>query len=82
MQTISSREAQNHFGDMMNQAIKGPVLISKYGKPSAVLISHEKYLSFNAMEDLYWSTKAREASKKGYLTPKASRDFLDSILND
>ncbi|AFC71810.1 MULTISPECIES: type II toxin-antitoxin system Phd/YefM family antitoxin [spotted fever group] len=28
MKSISSKEAQNHFGELMNQAVKSPVIIN------------------------------------------------------
>ncbi|XVN40858.1 MAG: type II toxin-antitoxin system Phd/YefM family antitoxin [Rickettsia endosymbiont of Argas persicus] len=80
MKSISSKEAQNHFGDLMNQAIKAPVIINKYGKPAAVLISHEEYKKFNQLEDMYWALQAKNASKNGFLSEKDSEDFLNKIL--
>lgn len=80
MQNINSKEAQNHFGDLMNKAIKEPVVIHKYGKPSAVLISHEEYEKFLMFEDLYWELKAKQASNAGFLSKEESENFLNSIL--
>ena len=80
MQNISSKEAQNHFGDLMNKAIKEPVVINKYGKPAAVLISHEEYERFLEFEDLYWELKAKQASSEGFLSKQESKDFVNSIL--
>jgi len=82
MQSMNSREAQNHFGELMNRAIKEPVIINKHGKPSAVLISHEEYEKFLIFEDMYWSLKAEEAAKGGFLSEKESADFLTSILEN
>jgi len=81
MQSINSREAQNHFGELMNKAIKEPVIINKHGKPSAVLISHEEYEKFLMFEDLYWELKAKQASNAGFLSKEESENFLNSILN-
>lgn len=80
MKNVSSKEAQNHFGDLMHQAVKEPVVIHRYGKPSAVLISYEEYERFLEFEDLYWELKAKEASSKGFLTKQKSEEFLNSIL--
>lgn len=82
MQNINAREAQNNFGELMGKAIKSPVVIQKYNKPSAVLMSYEDYLRFSQYEDLYWALKAKEASKKGFLSKKDSEDFLDAILEN
>ena len=80
MGVINSKEAQNHFGDLMNQAIKEPVVIQKHGKPCAVLISHEEYKKFLEFEDFYWALKAKQASENGFLSNQGSKNFLDSIL--
>jgi prevent-host-death family protein len=80
MQSINSREAQNKFGELMNKAIKEPVVINKHGKPCAVLMSFEEYERFSNFEDLYWSKRSDEASKEGFLSNKESDDFLTKIL--
>ncbi|MGX6959884.1 MAG: type II toxin-antitoxin system Phd/YefM family antitoxin [Rickettsia endosymbiont of Pentastiridius leporinus] len=80
MKNISSKEAQNHFGELMNQAIKAPVIINKYGKPAAVLISHEEYERFNQLEDMYWVMQAKNAAKGGFLSEEKSEEFLNEML--
>lgn len=80
MNIINSREAQNHFGDLINQAIKQPVAIQKHGKPCVVLISHNEYEKFLEFEDLYWELKCKESSANGFLSVEESRDFLNSML--
>lgn len=82
MQNMNSKEAQNNFGSLMNSIVKEPVIIHKYGKPSAVVMSHEEYNKFLMFEDLYWSLKAKEAAKSGFLSVKESKDFLNSILEN
>ncbi|MFP3018366.1 MAG: type II toxin-antitoxin system Phd/YefM family antitoxin [Candidatus Tisiphia sp.] len=43
MKVINAKEAQNNFGNLMNSAIKAPVVINKYGEPFSVLMSYEAY---------------------------------------
>ncbi len=80
MKYVNSREAQNNFGDLMNSAIKEPIAIHKYGKPSAVLISHEEYMKFCKLEDLYWLNKAKRAENGGFLSEDETEEFLAQIL--
>ena len=80
MLNISSKEAQNHFGNLMTLAVKEPVVINKYGKPAAVLISHEEYERLEALEDLYWVMKAEKARSRGFLSKDESQDILDKVL--
>lgn len=82
MKNISSREAQNNFGTLMNSAIKQPVVINRHGKPVAVLMSFEEYEEFLKLEDLYWELKAHLASNSGFLSKEESEDFLSKILQD
>ena len=82
MQSVNSREAQNHFGELMSKAVKEPIVINKHGRPSAVLMSHEEYEKFLLFEDLYWLLRAKEASSNGFLSKEESTSFLSSILED
>ncbi|MGL4226909.1 MAG: toxin-antitoxin system subunit antitoxin [Rickettsia sp.] len=60
----------------MNQAVKSPVIINKYGK---LLISPEEYEKFNQLEDMYWAMQAKNASKRGFLSEEESKDVLDKM---
>jgi antitoxin Phd len=80
MYNISAREAQNNFGNLITKAIKEPVVINKYGKPSVVVMSYEDYENFTKFEDLYWEMKAEQAGKKGFLTKVESAEFLNEII--
>ncbi|WP_425362898.1 type II toxin-antitoxin system Phd/YefM family antitoxin [Candidatus Tisiphia endosymbiont of Hybos culiciformis] len=82
MKSINAREAQNHFGNLMNSAIKEPVIINKYGKPFSVLMSYEEYEHFNKFEDFYWAIKADESKKNGLLTKEKTNEFFDKILEE
>lgn len=44
MKTITSVEAQNNFGSLMDQAMKGPVTITKHGKPRVVMVAYSEDL--------------------------------------
>lgn len=82
MTIVNSKEAQNHFGSLMSQVVKEPIVIQKYGKPSAVLIAYDKYEKFLEFEDLYWEIKAKQSAKQGFLSQKESDEFLNSILGN
>ncbi len=80
MLTMNAKDAQAHFGDIMQKVTKEPVAINRYGKTTAVVISYEEYQKFQDLEDLYWSLKAKEAEEKGYLSTIDSDTILDDIL--
>ncbi len=77
---MNAKNAQAHFGEMMINAIKEPVAITKYGKLAAVVISADEYEKFQTLEDLYWSMKAKSAEENGYLSNDESDSLLENIL--
>ncbi|WP_111638046.1 type II toxin-antitoxin system Phd/YefM family antitoxin [Marinomonas shanghaiensis] len=63
MNTISANEAKTHFGDLLLNAQKSPVQISKNGKPVAVVISVDDYESIEALKLHLLQNKAAQAMK-------------------
>ena len=80
MTTISSREAQNNFAELIYSVMKEPVIIQKHGNPAAVLISPEDFEKFQKLEELYLNLRVEEAEKNGYASTTESDDFLSKVL--
>jgi prevent-host-death family protein len=51
METVSSVDAKNSFGDVVMKAQQEPVCISKNGKPAAVMMSMNEYESIRALRE-------------------------------
>ena len=81
MVTITSKEAKNKFGLLMDTAQREPVTVTKHSRPNVVIISAERYEELEALEDKAWTAKAQEAEKNGYMTPEESTAFIEGILN-
>ena len=43
MKTVSSAEAQNHFGELLDNAQREPISITRRGRPVAFIVSSEAY---------------------------------------
>ncbi|HLF96414.1 MAG TPA: type II toxin-antitoxin system Phd/YefM family antitoxin [Methylococcaceae bacterium] len=43
MRTVSSVEAQNHFGELLDNAQREPITITRRGRPVACIVSSETY---------------------------------------
>jgi prevent-host-death family protein len=43
MRTVSSVEAQNHFGELLDNAQREPISITRRGRPVAYIVSSEAY---------------------------------------
>lgn len=39
MRTVTSVEAQNHFGELLDNAQRGPIMITRRGRPVAFIVS-------------------------------------------
>ena len=43
MRTVTSVEAQNHFGELLDNAQREPITITRRGRPVAYIVSSEAY---------------------------------------
>lgn len=81
MKTITSVEAQNHFGELLDNAQREPVTITRRGRPVAFVVSPED------MKDLLDTRRQREQALADFeaffaradtrLSP-AAKDLTDS----
>jgi prevent-host-death family protein len=78
IKTMGSREAQSHFGKLLDTARREPVLVERHGRGVAVVLSSEDYFDFLA-EDAYWGERALEARTRGHLSEKKSEALLASL---
>ncbi|MDO8586457.1 MAG: type II toxin-antitoxin system Phd/YefM family antitoxin [Armatimonadota bacterium] len=81
MTNVTSKEAQNHFGELIDTAQREPVTINRRGRPVAVVLSNERYKELEALEDALWAARARHAAESGFLSPEESMSFIRSMLN-
>ncbi len=64
---ISATELKNRLGRYLDAAETEPVIVEKSGRSKSVLISHELYQKYLALEDAFWAEQARQAEAEGYL---------------
>jgi antitoxin Phd len=76
MKSVTSTEAKNQLGQVLESALIGPVAITKTGRKVAVLLSYKEYERLQALEDASWVRQADLADAEGYLGPAASKQFL------
>ena len=66
MRQISAREAKNQFGQLLDAAQRGPVHVTKNGRPVSVMISVEQYARLRgAAWDALNETMDRMAKRAG-----------------
>ena len=81
MTVLTSKDAQNKFGSMLDKAQKEPVTITRHDRPVAVVVSAERYAELEALEDSIWEARAKAAAKRGFLSTKETAEFMESVLN-
>ncbi|MGH6904392.1 MAG: type II toxin-antitoxin system Phd/YefM family antitoxin [Geminicoccaceae bacterium] len=81
MRTISSIDAKNRFGQLLDAAQRAPVTVTKKGRPAAVVMSIEDY---ERMRGAAWkrvfetmATARKEAAGRGM-----TDELLDDLLAD
>ncbi|MDO8683995.1 MAG: type II toxin-antitoxin system prevent-host-death family antitoxin [Armatimonadota bacterium] len=81
MNTITSKEAQNRFGELIDTAQREPVTINRRGRAVAVVLSNDRYRALEAMEDALWAARARLAAESGFVGTEESMSFIKEMLN-
>lgn len=75
MRTMTSLEAQNHFGEMIDASQREPVLITKRGRPVSVVISPNG----DAKEALFQFMKV--VGELAPLRGKEAAEGLEAVLS-
>ncbi|MEZ5691600.1 MAG: type II toxin-antitoxin system Phd/YefM family antitoxin [Rickettsiales bacterium] len=81
MRTESATNAKNHFGEIMDAALREPVMIQRSGRNSVVMLSAEDYKMLEALSDRLWGEKAKEAEKESPIGVEETTRFFESIMN-
>jgi prevent-host-death family protein len=82
-QVMGATEAQNNFGRVLDLAQAGPVVVEKFGRPTAVVISTALYESLTANDrmegDLEALASRFDAMVSGMQSDRAG-DAVDSLF--
>lgn len=81
MRVESATNVKNHFGEIMDAALREPVMIQRSGRDAAVLMSVEEYKIVEMLSDRYWGELAMEAEKNGFLSAEESESVIQRLLN-
>ena len=73
IQVMDATEAKTHFGTLLSNSQRSPVMIRKNKRDFSVMISIEDY------EDMLLWAQAYAAEKEGFLGIKESKQILDTF---
>jgi antitoxin Phd len=65
MRQINSTDFKNHLGEFLGLVRDETLMVSKSGKPLAVVMSAEEYEHLQRLEDAYWIARALAAEARG-----------------
>lgn len=72
MQTITSVEAKNNFGRLMNTVPREPVIITKHGKNYAMIVQYEEPIEFGEIAISTLSPETRSSLTTAKKLPKSA----------
>ena len=81
MHIETATDAKNRFGQIMDAALREPVVIQRSGRNSVVMIAYEDFEQLIAMADKNWGEKAKKSAKKGFLSASASERLIERLLH-
>lgn len=81
MKLYKSTEAKDNFGELLDSSRKEPVKITRNNKEIAVVVSIEEYNRLIDLENSWFVSKAKEASKQGYIGKTRSEALIKKMLN-
>ena len=78
---VSSREAQNHFGALLDRAQRAPVIVKRHNRDCVAVISMQDFAQWQALKTqnflAFRDAISEKATQRG-LTPEVLADILAS----
>ena len=80
MTTITATELKTKTGQVLDRAKKEPVVVQSHGRNTAVLLDYEEYELLRRMEDAYWTERALEGERSGFLGAEETERLIKEKL--
>lgn len=59
MRQVNSTDFKRQFDELLDLARDEPIIISKSGKPLAMLMPSDQFAYLQKLDDLYWTVRAK-----------------------
>ncbi|MDA7497098.1 type II toxin-antitoxin system Phd/YefM family antitoxin [bacterium] len=83
MQIVTANDAKQNFGHVIDQALQGPVSITKHGRPSVVITSDAEYKELMELKREHLKEEVRkgfESLDRGETSPRSAEKVADAVL--
>ena len=84
MQSVTANEAKQNFGQVIDQALQGPVSVTKHGRPSVVITSDSDYKDLLEMKRKLLQAEVQkgfESLDKGEIASRTAEQIAEDVLN-
>ena len=82
LHSVSISTLKNHTGEVLERARREPVQLERFGKPIAVIIPYEDYITRRNEEDAYWGKLADEAIESSQpIGHEATKKLIEYYLS-
>ena len=76
---VSATDLSNRSGEIIDEALRGPVTVEKRGRAVVAIIDYKHYEYFLELEDKIWAERGIKAAKEAeWMSAKESLEFLRS----
>ena len=81
MMRATATEVKNRFGEFLDRAQKEPITVERSGRAVAVLLAQDEYERLQTMDDHFWSARALEAERSGFVGHEEAMRLLTERLS-
>jgi antitoxin Phd len=83
MNTVTANDAKQNFGKVIDEALQGPVSVTKHGRPSVVITSNAAYQELLALKRELLTGEVRkgfESLDRGERSPRSAEQIAEAVL--
>lgn len=83
MQSVTANEAKQNFGQVIDQALQGPVSVTKHGRPSVIITSDADYKELMEMKRKLLQAEVRkgfEGFDRGEVSSRTAEQIAEDVL--
>lgn len=83
MKTVTANEAKQNFGQVIDNALQGPVSITKHGRPSVVITSDADYRELVELKRKLIQAELREgfgSLDRGEISSRTAEQIAEDVL--
>lgn len=83
MNTVTAKEAKQHFGETIEKAHREPVIVTKHGRPSVVIVDNEEFETLQQIKYDHFKSevlKGFNEIKNGEISDSSIDEIFDKFL--